>query len=250
MRLIRSSSWRCCVCVCYPNQWSPIHSLFHKTPQSQHHSALHRGHCMCMQPPGGERISLDQFGSAETLLRKNWFLTISLHRSWTLWTAFSQLLQEEQWGLIPPPSERSLFLDRKTLGGVILFTRLKKLKTFKVNLITDWWADMLLSTRLTCEASAVGKNSWVGHTPSWKPSLQFLQKMKPQPSCLSHSTLLLPSGGTSPAPQPGEGHINPPFISRHSSAPYCRYRSYWDTNTSDVTQTLDLLPTRKLAGFL
>ncbi len=41
-----------CVCVCvHPNQWSPMHSLFHVTPQSQHHSALHRGHCMCMQPP-------------------------------------------------------------------------------------------------------------------------------------------------------------------------------------------------------
>lgn len=48
------------VCLCYPNQWSPIHSLFHKTPQSQHHSALHRGHCMCMQPPTGGCFSLDQ----------------------------------------------------------------------------------------------------------------------------------------------------------------------------------------------
>lgn len=37
----------------HPNQWSPIHSLFQVTPQSQHHSALHRGHCMCIQPPAG-----------------------------------------------------------------------------------------------------------------------------------------------------------------------------------------------------
>lgn len=35
------------------NQWFAIQSLFQLTPHSQHHSALHRGHCMCMQPPAG-----------------------------------------------------------------------------------------------------------------------------------------------------------------------------------------------------
>lgn len=37
----------------HPNQWLPIHSLFHSTRQSQHHSNLHcgRGHTMCIQPP-------------------------------------------------------------------------------------------------------------------------------------------------------------------------------------------------------
>lgn len=40
-------------CTAHPNQWLPIHSLFHCTRHSQHHSNLHctRGHTMCMQPP-------------------------------------------------------------------------------------------------------------------------------------------------------------------------------------------------------
>lgn len=139
-----------------------MQSLFQGTPQSQHHSARHRGHCMCIQPPEEEekkkksqrrqevaqRVRVKEttnqssfgiikntqywgFSPAETSsdqsrqAQSTWggpgfislFLTVSLHRNWTLRAAFGRLLQEEQGGLIPPPSERRLLLHHETLRG-------------------------------------------------------------------------------------------------------------------------------------
>lgn len=43
--------WIMCCLHVQPNQWLDIQSVFQITQHSQHHSALHTTHCMCMQPP-------------------------------------------------------------------------------------------------------------------------------------------------------------------------------------------------------
>lgn len=236
----------------YPNQWSPIQSLFQVTPQIQHHSALHMGQSMCMQPPaGGDKhnikslkslsrwsASLDFKDECATCSGSNQSRPVQTGTCW--W--FSPFLSTgtEHWGQRLVDSCRrsreawSHLPLRDASSSTTNPWRNERRNLSIISWSVHWSVSCSLIGWLTCAASAVGGAWSLWHAPSWYPSLQSLQKTKPQPSCRSHSTLLLPSGGTSPAPQPGEGHISPPIVSRHSSAAYCRYRPYWDILMSDI----------------